>query len=240
MNTTEHPQLLVVDDDPAILQLIDAILKKTDYRWVTCSEPKVALERLSQGSFDLIVTDAIMPEMDGFDFVRELRKSPRQTLTPVLMLTRKRDRQDVKRALDVGVDDYLLKPLDEKLFLEKIDECLRKSTERQSSPEHEAHPEPSTQSAELSFRCEVTKVGDACITLAVPFEINAHVAFFLKSALFQTLGISSAAPLKLLQCEAAAEGFEATFSLSQLKDEELQTVQEWLIRQEALEQSRSG
>src|SRR6185312_14457496 len=84
-----------------------------------------ALRLLSQKKFDLVITDAMMPKMTGLDLVRTIRRNPSFQHLPILMLTRKSDRSDVQKALEAGITDYVLKPIDEHLLLDKVTLSLK-------------------------------------------------------------------------------------------------------------------
>jgi DNA-binding response OmpR family regulator len=121
-------RLLVVDDEPAVLEFLRALLSRSRYEVTTAesaSEARRILDRETQ-AFDCVITDAIMPEVTGYAFVASLRTDPRYAQLPVLMLTRKRHRKDVKLAVEAGVTDYVLKPIDDALLLEKLKLCLSK------------------------------------------------------------------------------------------------------------------
>jgi DNA-binding response OmpR family regulator len=121
-------RVLVVDDEPAILQFLNVLLTRSGCK-VTMAESAVeARKMLDQDpkGFDCVITDAIMPEVTGYDFVTALRSDPKFVALPILMLTRKRHRKDVKLAVEAGVTDYVLKPIDDALLLEKLKICVAK------------------------------------------------------------------------------------------------------------------
>jgi DNA-binding response OmpR family regulator len=117
-----------VDDEPAILQFLSTLLTRSHCE-VTVAESAIEARKLldkDPEAFDCVITDAIMPEITGYAFVASLRTDPRYMALPVLMLTRKRHRKDVKLAVEAGVTDYVLKPIDAALLLEKLKLCMVK------------------------------------------------------------------------------------------------------------------
>jgi len=124
--TPPQIRVLVVDDEPAILALLVQMLTRSRCTVTTAESANQAHTLLESGTaqFDCIITDAVMPGVSGYDFVTRLRKDPRFRELPVLMLTRKRHRKDVKLAVEAGVTDYVLKPIDEALLLEKLRSCV--------------------------------------------------------------------------------------------------------------------
>ncbi len=115
------PRILVVDDDPAALALVEKILRSDSCLVTSVEAGAQALNQLRTGSpgFDLLIVDALMPYMDGYELVREIRADAQLTNTPILMLTSKRQREDLKKAVAAGVNDYIMKPVDMALLKEK-------------------------------------------------------------------------------------------------------------------------
>ncbi|MBV8879502.1 MAG: response regulator [Planctomycetaceae bacterium] len=104
-------RILVVDDDDWILSGVRAVLEAQNFEVLTAVDGESGL-LLAQEQFpDLIVTDVVMPEMDGWTFVRHLRADPRFALVPVLFLTSKGSSQDRISGFQLGADDYIAKPL---------------------------------------------------------------------------------------------------------------------------------
>ncbi len=105
--------VLVADDDATSLALLAGVLRKHGYDVVTCSNGRQAWEILKQPEAPhLVILDWMMPEMDGLDVLRELRRMPTDTPPYVMMLTARDDKADIITALDAGANDYLSKPFD--------------------------------------------------------------------------------------------------------------------------------
>jgi PleD family two-component response regulator/cellulose synthase/poly-beta-1,6-N-acetylglucosamine synthase-like glycosyltransferase len=102
--------VLVVDDDPAVRELVTAVLKHDGHRVVSAEDGRAALACLAETSPDLVVCDVNMPEMDGFTFAEHLRADPRHRWLPLIFLTTRRGLDDVVQGLALGGDDYVTKP----------------------------------------------------------------------------------------------------------------------------------
>jgi len=103
-------KILVVDDEPHILQLVQVNLERAGYEVVTAVDGKDALEKVDAENPDLVVLDIMLPDIDGFEVLQNLRKNPVTRELPVIMLTAKAQDADVFRGWQSGVDCYLTKP----------------------------------------------------------------------------------------------------------------------------------
>jgi DNA-binding response OmpR family regulator len=104
--------ILAVDDDIDILESIQEILEDAGHTVQTVTSGHVALELLNTESFDLVVLDIIMPEMNGIEVCNRIRANPFWAKLPILFLTAKNRPDDIVEGLDAGADDYLTKPFE--------------------------------------------------------------------------------------------------------------------------------
>ena len=126
----EKNSILVIDDDRNILAIIEMYLRKAGYE-VTCVERgDEALQAFRRVQPALVVLDVMLPGMDGWEVLDKLRQ---ESDVPVIMLTAKGDTLDRIQGLDLGADDYIVKPFDAKELLARIKAVLRRS----SLPENE-------------------------------------------------------------------------------------------------------
>ena len=121
---TEQPKVLVIDDEPNILQTLQDRLEMNDYEVLTATNGKEGLEKALDEQPDIILLDVIMPIMDGHEMLKELRKDERGQGISVIMLTACSQSQDVVRAKASGIDDYIIKPFNLSELLEKIENIL--------------------------------------------------------------------------------------------------------------------
>lgn len=103
--------ILVVDDDPISLRVVSALLVEHGHRVVTASNGVAALAVFEQETFQAVVTDWVMPEMDGLELVRRIRDQPLAAYTYVVVLTARGAHEDAIAALEAGADDLLAKPV---------------------------------------------------------------------------------------------------------------------------------
>ena len=103
-----RPRILVVDDDPAVLELLGKSLQLSDYEVDLCSDGPSGLERLSASDYDLLIVDLKMPGMDGLSVIREARR--RNLELPVIIVTGFSTEANAIEAINLGVSGYLTKP----------------------------------------------------------------------------------------------------------------------------------
>lgn len=103
-------KILAVDDEKHIVRLVQVNLERAGYEVVTANDGKEALQKVAEENPDLMVLDVMMPYMDGFEVLQNLRRNPSTRDIPVIMLTAKAQDADVFKGWQSGVDCYLTKP----------------------------------------------------------------------------------------------------------------------------------
>jgi DNA-binding response OmpR family regulator len=117
-------RILVVDDEPRYLHLLEANLLTEGYEVFTAVDGEQAIEAFSSNQADLILLDVMLPRMDGFTVCQRIRQF---STVPVIMLTAKGEEHDRVRGLDVGADDYLVKPFSVMELLARVRAVLRRA-----------------------------------------------------------------------------------------------------------------
>lgn len=117
--------IMVVDDDPNIAQLIKLLLEKEGYAVVTAARGDEALEQFRKNPPSLLLLDVMLPGMDGWQVCRAIRQT---STIPIIMLTAKDETFDKVLGLELGADDYVTKPFENKELLARVKAVLRRST----------------------------------------------------------------------------------------------------------------
>jgi len=118
-------KILVVDDEPSIVDVLTRFLSREGYGVVTAANGREALERVQQEQPDLILLDVTMPELDGFTVCQRLKEDERTALIPITMLTGLDDREHRTRGIESGADDFLTKPFEQSILRARIRSQLR-------------------------------------------------------------------------------------------------------------------
>jgi two-component system cell cycle response regulator len=118
-------RVLIVDDIPTNVRLLEARLTAEYYDVLTASSGPAALALCERGDIDLILLDVMMPDMDGFEVCRRLKADPRTAFVPVLMVTALDQPSDRVRGLECGADDFLTKPVDDVQLMSRVKSLVR-------------------------------------------------------------------------------------------------------------------
>ena len=120
-------KILIVDDEPDILEVIEYNLLKEDYTVIRASNGKIGLEKAIAEKPNLILLDIMMPEMDGIEVCRELRSLREFDNTLIAFLTARNEDFTQVQGFDVGADDYITKPIKPRILLSRIKALLRRT-----------------------------------------------------------------------------------------------------------------
>jgi len=123
--------ILVVDDEPRYLRLLEANLQTEGFEVVTASDGEEAIEKFTFNPTDLIMLDVMMPKLDGFSTCQRIRQF---SSVPIIMLTAKGEEQDRVKGLDMGADDYLVKPFSIGELLARVRAVLRRVQPMDNTP----------------------------------------------------------------------------------------------------------
>lgn len=120
-------KLLLIDDDPNLILLVKDYLEFRGYEVITAENGRDALEILEHEVPDMIICDVMMPEMDGYAFVKHVREEPRTNWIPVLFLSAKGQSQDRVKGLNTGADVYMVKPFEPEELVAQVESSLKQA-----------------------------------------------------------------------------------------------------------------
>ncbi len=127
--------ILIADDDANICELVRLYLEKEGYETVICFNGERALEIVKEGNIDLAILDIMMPKADGVTVCREIRKESKM---PVIMLTAKGETFDKVLCLELGADDYVVKPFEGKELVARVKAVLRRTSPQEKENEEKS------------------------------------------------------------------------------------------------------
>lgn len=118
--------ILVVDDEPAVRDMIGFTLEQAGFQWLPAADVGEARQCIEKDSVALVLLDWMMPGVSGYDFARELRADIATRNLPVILLTARDTPEDMVRGLDVGADDYMVKPFSPREMISRVKALLRR------------------------------------------------------------------------------------------------------------------
>jgi DNA-binding response OmpR family regulator len=171
MNTSKKTSVLVADDDPRLLKLVQRNLELNGYRVLTAMDGNNALRMAEAEELDLLLLDIMMPGMDGRDVCRRVRDF---STVPIIILTARDAEEDKVSGLDAGADDYLTKPFGSMELLARVRAALRRA--QLVNGEH-GQPVFQTGELEVDFAQQVARVSSQQVNLTpTEFRILSFLA----------------------------------------------------------------
>jgi DNA-binding NarL/FixJ family response regulator len=164
-------KLLLVDDEPGVRESVQAYLEDSGYQVQVASNAKDAWDILQQNQPDLVISDLMMPQVDGYQFLKQMREDPKFVAMPVIFLTARGMKSDRITGYQAGCDAYLSKPFDpEELIAIVQNVLLRRATVTNSNPEVEGIAKQIA--AELKGMFGGNSSGSAIVTTPPPINID--------------------------------------------------------------------
>lgn len=120
-------KILVIDDDPVIQKLLQVNFEIEGHEVIIGSNGQQGIELSLSTHPDIVILDIMMPHMDGLQVAKKLRASPQTATTPIILLSAKAQFLDITVGKEVGANEYITKPFDPLLLLEKVEELIRSS-----------------------------------------------------------------------------------------------------------------
>lgn len=142
-----HETILVIEDDEDIQELISHNLSKNGFSVITTASGEDGLKKLRQNVFNCVLLDLMLPGMDGLDVCRIIKKDSKLQSIPIIMITARGEETDIVSGLELGADDYIVKPFSPRVLIARIHSILRRKSGEQydnstflSLKEIEIHP----------------------------------------------------------------------------------------------------
>lgn len=118
-------RILIVEDEESLLKLETVLLTVKGFDVVAAFSGTVALEKLAQETFDLVLLDIMLPDIDGFEVCQKIRSNPRSATVPIIMLTARKTQVDQDRGALCGANSYLIKPFKSAMIIDEINRLLQ-------------------------------------------------------------------------------------------------------------------
>ncbi len=211
-------KIMIVDDDANITELIRLYLEKEGFETVTAANGKIALDLFKESAPSIVILDIMMPEMDGWQVCREIR---RISNIPIIMLTAKGETFDKVLGLELGADDYMVKPFETKELVARVKAVLRRSETKTADTMKEiVYPNLTINLSnyELKLNANIIEIPPKELELLYFLASNPNRVFTREQLLeevwgFDYFGDSRTVDVHIKRLREKLEGVEGTWSL---------------------------
>lgn len=117
-------RILIVEDEESLLKLETILLTVSGFEVISAITGKMAIDKIGVEKFDLVLLDIMLPDIDGFEVCRQIRKDPRTATVKIIMLTGKKNQEDHDRGVLCGADSYIVKPFKSAMIIDEINRQL--------------------------------------------------------------------------------------------------------------------
>lgn len=220
-------RILVVDDDLDILKMAESVLGGAGHTVFVAEDAMRAIDWLNHIDFDLLLSDANMPHYSGFELITTIKKDQKFKDLSIAMLTGLRDRKDVERAVKIGVDDYIVKPLDPMLLVQKVNSLFEKRPPHKY-PEIQLHG-TNMQAGTLRRSIVVESVSELGMRIVTEMPLRPGMMIDVAAEFFSQLDVQPP-PMKVLNVEMDAKtgNYRAHLIFLGAREAFLQKIRRWL------------
>ncbi len=217
-------KILIVDDQKTILITLEAILKQHGYHVFSATNSMDAFDKFNSEHIDLVITDAVMPlGSSGYTLITSIRSAQKNNHVPIIMLTGKREKADVEKALTAGADDYIVKPIDPDILSTKIKNLIDKSTTHIEFIEA-----PVNAVANVITKTEIISMSEIEIKLITNIQMSPGQIYKITGEFFKSLGLDSV-NTRVATCEKFSDSqFKIATHFVGLTDKELSQIRMWI------------
>lgn len=218
----------MVDDDQDILKLAKRVLEMEGHLVFTAVDALSAMDILSMYPLDLLISDANMPQYTGFELISTVRKQPKYKDMAICMLTGLRERKDVEKAITAGADDYIVKPIDPMLFLQKVNALFEKRPP-EKHPEIHLNEKSTLRATSVELRTDLDSVSELGVVIFSNQPLQVGSALDLRGPFFDSLH-TEVPPMKVLSCEQQGTQFRIQLIFLGAKEALLQKIRAWILQ----------
>lgn len=220
--------VLLVDDDKDILRMAQAVLENSFYSVKSAPDVLSALEILRDYSFDLLISDANMPHYSGYDLIKTVRRDDKFKSMAIAMLTGRKEKQDIERAIRLGIDDYIIKPIDPFLFLKKVDNLI-KNCKKEEKADVWLPQTAANSRGLLKLSIQIFSVSEEGLLVHTKYPLPIGDVVEFESALFDEMGVKPP-QARIFSSEEKEPGlWESRLLFFAINDLTLQKIRAWMM-----------
>lgn len=213
---TNERKILIVEDSRNDAMVESYLVEQAGFVAVTAVDGYTALKRLADQTFEVILIDLTMPEMSGLDLLKHIRSVPRLMFTPVMVVSGRNEIGDVTAAIQLGANDYLVKPVDPEVFQNKLDHLL--GAKQKDWYEYTVDDNPSETQVSVDAGFFLVSLNEVQFTLSSPFPVPLEQKFVMSNSLLKKIGMDKVVG-KVIRCEERGTRFFVSFTYMGITEE---------------------
>lgn len=223
-------RILVIDDQVNIQKLVEGILQSRGHHVTSVANAIDALDKLENFSFDLVITDVMMPGgVTGFELTRNIRKHEKYGTIPIIIITGRRETRDVEKGIEAGTDDYIVKPIDPEILISKVDSLLSKQT---GKPPNNFLSASVSSSAQWDIRTEIVSISEIGVTVRSELSAAVGAKVKIQSDWFEEIGVPTpvlrVVTSKALPAESNGSAYLVEMHFIGVTEKMLQPLRLWI------------
>ena len=225
-------RILVVDDSEQSLNLLRKMLSDEGHEVHLAKESFEAMDYLDRFAFDLMLLDVNMPFKDGFSTLKTLKETIRYKMMPIAMITGRSEPRDVKKAISLGADSYIVKPFEKTDIIPKLNKLLNKETTKISYQLELSNTSPFAGGALcMSSEIKIQEITDSSVMILTDMPLQQDKDILFNCPVFERLGIP-AQKMKISTCKKQEDKmFCARLIYKSIQPESIQKLRNWILSQ---------
>lgn len=212
-------KILIVDDNPSDLMVLKTLLTKIGFEVFEAPEAYKALEMVGQNSFDLIILDWMLPQVSGIDLLKTIRAQKNLKVVPIIFATSKSDARDIKRAIDEGITDYIIKPVDPMILESKISRILK----RDDGWKMVKVSEQASVNTFLKLKTQITAISEIALEFTSVYALPELEIIVIESDLLKGMGIAEC-QIRIQESKQTDDGFKNLGIFLGLKELDMKAI----------------
>lgn len=221
-------KILLLDDNETILKIVSSVLNSKSHKVTLAKNPIDAFESILQDSFDLIITDLVLPGgTNGFDFIRTVRNNSVTAKIPIIVITGERkEKKDVERAITAGANDYIVKPINPETLQSKVSHWLTVSAQ---PPKPSSNFKIVNAIGVLNTEVKVLTMTEIGFEMKTLFSFQVESKIKVECASFREIGIATPW-VKVITCvrSQAGDGYDVSVQFVDLTEKETGSIKQWI------------
>ena len=209
-------KILIVDDSQIDLKLESYLVEEIGFSPVVASDGHKAIDILQKESFAVVLIDLTMPRMSGLELLKKIRQMPQHATVPIMVISGKSDSKNVVSAVQLGANDYIVKPIDPSVFINKIDHLI--FSDESDWFEYEVGGDTAESSVTIDANLALVSFNELQFTVKSAFQIPVGTNLFIDNAILKRVGADRVGG-RVVKCEGEPNNYRVSLTFLGMTEE---------------------